>query len=163
MPACSVDYTIGTVRILCVATKPPWPPRDGGRLALWLTLQGLAAAGHEIVLVAPRDDAGLGPESGAALDLLSSVCDPRLVPAAKRNWWAAAAVALLRKRAFTVVRHHSAEVEHAVADCVSSWHPDVLHVEQLQALANCGAAQSAGIPIGFRLPKFQSSLSTKNK
>src|SRR5262245_51720421 len=41
------------LRILWVATKVPWPPRDGGRLVVWYTLQAMAEAGHEIALVAP--------------------------------------------------------------------------------------------------------------
>ena len=152
----NVDYTTGTVRILCVATKPPWPPRDGGRLALWLTLQGLAAAGHEIALVAPRDEApAVSAETAAAL---RTVCTPHLVSAVKRNWITAGAAALLRGQALSVARHHLPEVEQAVADCIVGWRPGVLHVEQLQAMANCGAAQEADIPVVLRMQNVESSL-----
>ena len=48
------------MKILVVATKPPWPACDGGRLVLWHTLRGLARAGHEIRLIAPV------PAGGAA-------------------------------------------------------------------------------------------------
>jgi hypothetical protein len=59
------------VRILWVATKAPRPARDGGRLLLARTVEALAAAGHEVHLVAPADttaapaDTGSGP--GAAM------------------------------------------------------------------------------------------------
>ena len=34
-------------------TEPPWPPADGGRLVAANTIEALAAAGHEVVVVAP--------------------------------------------------------------------------------------------------------------
>jgi hypothetical protein len=43
------------MKILFVATKPPWPLIDGGRLLLWHTMAGLAGEGAEITLVAPAD------------------------------------------------------------------------------------------------------------
>ena len=148
-------YTGHTVRILCVATKPPWPPRDGGRLALWLTLQGLAGAGHEIALVAPGD---LETQSEAAIAAMRAVCTPHLVSGAKHSWFAAAAGALNRNQALTVARHHLAEVEQAVAACVFEWRPDVVHAEQLQAFLNCGPARAAGIPTLLRMQNVESSL-----
>lgn len=153
----TVDYTTGTVRILCVATKPPWPPRDGGRLALWLTLQGLAAAGHDIALVAPRDET-TASTAEAVERALRAVCTPHLVSAAKRNWITAWAAALFRGQALSVARHHLPEVEQAVAECIADWRPDVLHVEQLQAMANCETARAAGIPVVLRMQNVESSL-----
>jgi hypothetical protein len=50
------------------------------------------------------------------------------------------------------------EIEQAVAGCIAGWRPDVLHVEQLQAMANCGAAHEAGIPIVLRMQNVESSL-----
>ncbi|MES2935051.1 MAG: glycosyltransferase family 4 protein [Pseudomonadota bacterium] len=144
------------VRILCVATKPPWPPRDGGRLALWLTLQGLAEAGHDIMLIAPSDtDAETQAEQAT---MLASVCSPHLVPVAKRSWLGALAAALIHRQALTAVRHHLSEIEQAVVECVTSWQPDVLHVEQLQAFSNCKAAHQANIPIVLRMQNVESSL-----
>ena len=46
------------MRILWVATKPPAPPADGGRLLQLLTLEALAARGARITLVAPADPGG---------------------------------------------------------------------------------------------------------
>ena len=53
------------MRILWVATKSPWPPVDGGRLLLWETLGALAAAGHDVTLVAPAPPAGLAEARAA--------------------------------------------------------------------------------------------------
>lgn len=122
---------------------------------MWLTLQGLAAAGHEIMLVAPGDG---GPDADAQVAALGAVCTPCLVSAARRSWPAAAVGALRHGQALTVARHHLPAVEQAVADAIASWRPDVLHVEQLQALANCSAARKARIPILLRMQNVESSL-----
>jgi polysaccharide biosynthesis protein PslH len=145
------------MRILVVATKSPWPPRDGGRLALWLTLQGLADAGHEVMLVAPVDTPAEA-NSEADRDALSRVCNPQLVVASRRRWLMSVIDALSNRRALTVARHRLAPMQVRVAECVHSWHPEVLHVEQLQALGNCDAARSAGVPVLLRMQNVESSL-----
>ena len=42
------------LNVLIVATKSPWPPVDGGRLLLSLTLEGLERMGCHCTLVAPE-------------------------------------------------------------------------------------------------------------
>ena len=53
------------MRILWVATKSPVPPFDGGRLVALTTIRALAAAGHELTIVAPVDPAVM-PDTQAA-------------------------------------------------------------------------------------------------
>jgi hypothetical protein len=142
-----------SMRILVVATKSPWPPRDGGRLALWSTMQGLAAAGHELTLiaaVAPADAA-----DAPAMAVLRTICTPHLVAVSPRSWASAAWLALRERCALTVARHRFAAVEAEVARTVAAARPDVVHVEQLQALANCGAID---VPIVLRMQNVESSL-----
>jgi glycosyltransferase involved in cell wall biosynthesis len=40
------------VNILVIAPKVPYPPRDGGALATWLPMRGLAKLGHKVSLLA---------------------------------------------------------------------------------------------------------------
>jgi polysaccharide biosynthesis protein PslH len=145
------------MRILVVATKSPWPPRDGGRLALWLTLRGLADAGHEVMLVAPVDNQA---EAGSEADLsaLRRVCIPQLVVATRRSWLMSVIDALVNRRAVTVARHRLSAVQAKISDRVTSWRPDILHVEQLQALGNCDAARCARVPVLLRMQNVESSL-----
>src|SRR5215213_10565919 len=42
------------LNVLIVATKSPWPPVDGGRLLLSLTLEGLEREGCRFTLIAPE-------------------------------------------------------------------------------------------------------------
>lgn len=194
------------MKILVVATKPPWPACDGGRLVLWHSLCGLAHAGHEIRLIAPAQaggtaghdggglaaiagaagagtgvvagvgvdagaGAGPGTRAGAAADasadtdpettslaMLRTICHPQLIPVPARSWPAAAASALRSGRALSVARHHHAALEQAVADTVQDWRPDLIHAEQLQALANAAPALRAGVPAVLRMQNVESSL-----
>jgi hypothetical protein len=70
------------LRVLWVATKPPWPRRDGGRLLQWLTLEALAGlpGAVEVDLVAPL----VGADAAATARALAAVCRPHLVAA--RPW-----------------------------------------------------------------------------
>ncbi|MEO7326416.1 MAG: glycosyltransferase [Dokdonella sp.] len=145
------------MKILVVATKSPWPPQDGGRLALWLTMQGLAAAGHELMLVAPVES-GVEARCAATFDALQSVCVPHLLVSPRRHWLGAVSSALATGRSLSVVRHRAVVIEEGVARCVASWRPHLIHVEQLQALANCDAARAAKIPIVLRMQNIESSL-----
>lgn len=123
---------------------------------LSLTLQGLAEAGHEIMLVAPSDDI---ESHGSMSTPMPSIIDKvQLISTARRSWIAAASNALRRGRSLSVARHHLPAVESAVADCIARWQPDVVHAEQLQALANCTPALQAGIPIVLRMQNVESAI-----
>lgn len=143
------------MKILVVATKPPWPPHDGGRLVLWLTLQALAAAGHALHLIAPVDADDV---DAAALARLRKVCTPQLIPQRPHAWAAAAWRAARKGSALSLARHRHAAVAAAVAARIADWRPDIVHVEQLQALANCDAAFGAGTRVALRMQNVESSL-----
>jgi polysaccharide biosynthesis protein PslH len=146
------------MRILVVATKSPWPPCDGGRLALWLTLKSLAEAGHELALVAPVDNA-IEAEDQGTRDMLGSIATAHLLVAPRRSWLAAGVAAVTQRLALTLARHRLAGVEAKVVELLQAWRPDVVHVEQLQALANVrDAARVAGVPVVLRMQNVESSL-----
>jgi polysaccharide biosynthesis protein PslH len=147
-----------SMRILVVATKSPWPPCDGGRLALWLTLKSLAEAGHELALVAPVDNSAAADDNSTR-DMLGSIAAVHLVIAPRRSWLAAGVAAVGQRQALTLARHHLVDVEAKVAELLRVWRPDVVHVEQLQALANGhDAARAAGVPVVLRMQNVESSL-----
>lgn len=138
------------MRILIVATKPPWPPRDGGRLVLATTIDGLLAAGHDVALVAPTD-VEARPETPplAMLDL---------VYIARRGWFSSALGAFANGRALTVERHTLSEVISAIGGAIAQFRPDVVHAEQLQTIANIGAALVHRVPLLLRMQNVESSL-----
>src|SRR6185437_13483381 len=138
------------LRILTVATKCPWPPRDGGRLVLWWTLLGLVQAGHDVALVAPAN-----PEpSGEPIPGVRTY----LVRTKQHSWPSAALRAVAHRTALSNARHRLNAMNAGVTDAIAEFQPDVVHVEQLQALANCSRAQSSDIPIVLRMQNVESSI-----
>lgn len=143
------------LNILIVATKPPWPPVDGGRVVVLNTVDALAAAGHRITLVAPIDPAA---DRGAARDALAGRCRAELVPALPPGMLAAALSALLRGRPLTVERHRLRAVADRVRRLIASERFDLVQAEQLQAVAQAAPAAAHGIPLIYRAHNIESVL-----
>jgi polysaccharide biosynthesis protein PslH len=144
------------VRILCVATKPPWPAIDGGRLALLNTLEALKSRGHELALVAPhhRSDAA---EAQSCTDALRAICEVRLVTVESRSIATLVSSSLTRGIPVGMLRHTHQEMIEAVFEESARWRPDVIHAEQLQAYDNCAGA-ARNIPVLLRMQNVESEL-----
>jgi hypothetical protein len=126
---------LNILNVLVVATKSPWPPVDGGRLLLALTLEGLEAAGCRTTLVAPE----LRPAS------------PGLV--AVRSLFSGQPLAIARHRQANLVR----DVERLLsAEAAERF--DLVHVEQLQALPQAEPAFRRGVPVVLREQNVESDL-----
>jgi glycosyltransferase involved in cell wall biosynthesis len=146
---------VAPLNILIVATKPPWPPVDGGRVVVLNTVDALAAAGHRITLVAPVDPAA---DHGAARDALAGRCRAELVPVLSPGMRAAALSALLRGRPLTVERHRLRAVAERVRRLIASEHFDLVQAEQLQAVAQAAPAAALGVPLIYRAHNIESVL-----
>lgn len=144
------------MRILWVATKSPSPPVDGGRLVALLTLEALAAHGHQLTVVAPIDpDADDGSAIAARLE---SVGRTVLVPARPAGLASAALRTALGSTPLTVLRHSLPSVRDAVTRLLSREAFDVVHAESPQALAQVVEADRRGIPVVLRAPNVESDL-----
>lgn len=145
------------MKVLFVATKAPWPARDGGRLLVSETLRLLRARGHQVTLVAPVDPRQ--EDRGAAAAALAELCTPRLVPARERPLLRAAVAGVPRGLPVSVARHRKPEVARRVAALLDAEPFDVVHAEQLQAVANCeAAAATAKVPVVLRAQNVESQL-----
>ncbi len=139
------------MRFLWVATKPPWPAIDGGRLLLAETLDAVARLGHEVHLIAPTVDGDPPADAGGGRCISHLVRTPRrpalaLVPAL----WGQAPI--------TIARHSRAAVEAQVARMVEATAFDVVHAEQLHAFAQCRPALQRRIPVVLRAQNVESDL-----
>ena len=144
------------MRILCVATKPPWPPIDGGRLLLRLTLEALSARGHQIDLVAPYDPATDDPAQ--LTTALKAWCQPRLVPAPRRSRIEGVIQALGARQPLSIALHDRSEVRAEVERLVVAERFDVVHAEQVQALVNCEPAVERGLRVVLRCQNVECDL-----
>jgi hypothetical protein len=144
------------VRLLWVVTKPPWPAIDGGRLVVTHTLSALAARGHAIDLVAPYDPDAVDPHEVARQ--LAPICRAHLVAARPRALLRAAIRTVASRTPVSIARHDHPLLRARVADLLQEQRPDVVHAEQLQALAACTPAFAAGVPVVLRCQNVESDL-----
>ena len=144
------------MRILWVATKTPSPPIDGGRLVALLTLEALRARGHELTIVSPIDpDAADRSAIAARLEGIGRLV---LVPARPATLaWAAARTAF-GSTPLTVLRHSLGGVRDAVTRLLSREAFDIVHAEQLQAVAQVVEAGRRAVPVVLRAHNVESDL-----
>jgi glycosyl transferase family 1 len=131
------------MRFLWIATKPPWPPVDGGRLVLLHTLRALADRGHEIELIAPVDE----PVSVGAAEALKPVCKPTLLPISRRPAAVDFALARLVGEPWTVRRHRHGALRRAAETRAAAVAFDAVVAEQLQAVAHLPEPSGAPGPV----------------
>jgi len=144
------------VKILVLATKAPWPPLDGGRLLLLHTLEGLAAAGHRLALVAPVDPARF--DLGSVASALRPLCAPHLVAAPPAGRLATLGRAAGRGMPLSIARHSLPAVQREVARLLAAEPFDLLHAEQLQALPRADRHGVPFPPIVLRAQNVESDL-----
>ncbi len=142
------------MRLLWIATKAPWPPRDGGRLLLAESLAALAARGVRTTLVAPVARSA----KTATQEALAAVCVPRLVALRPRSRAFAALSAALTQRPFSLSRHARPELQREVARELAAGPFDLVVAEQLQAFAQSAPARRAGVPRILRAQNVESDL-----
>ncbi len=142
------------LNVLVVATKSPWPPVDGGRLLLSLTLEGLAAAGCRVTLIAPVDPVP-GPE---VEERLRDWCEPVLIPSRPGNPAAALVRSWRGRLPLAMARHARPAVRQEVERRLSAERFDIVHAEQLQALAQAEPALRHGVPLVLRAQNVESDL-----
>ncbi|MEA2692557.1 MAG: polysaccharide biosynthesis protein PslH [Acidobacteriota bacterium] len=142
------------MKILVVATKAPWPPLDGGRLLLLHTLEGLAAAGHRVTLVAPVDPGRF--DIGSVASALRPLCSPRLVAARPAERLPTLVRAVVTGMPLSVARHSLAAVRGEVERLLATEPFDLVHAEQLQALPQ--VPRQGTPPVVLRAQNVESAL-----
>jgi glycosyl transferase family 4 len=65
---------------------------------------------------------------------------------------------VLRGIPVSIIHHRLASISHQVRDLLSREAFDLVHAEQVQALANCSAAENAKVPIVLRAQNVESDL-----
>ncbi len=139
------------MNILFIATKSPWPAVDGGRLLVGSTLAELTAQGHRVTLVAPATGAAenAAPPRG---------CTARLLPGGPRPLVVSLITSQLRRQPLSIVRHSLPAVRREVARLLDGGGFNVVHAEQLQALAQAEPALARGVPVVLRAQNVESDL-----
>ncbi len=108
------------MRVLMVATTPPWPPVGGGNVVLDGLARGLQAAGAEVLVMSPA----VPQENAAPYPLLPGGGKPRSSMRVLPN--------LLFGSPPSLARWMLPRFGEAVLRRVETFRPDVVHLEQLQ-------------------------------
>ncbi len=132
------------LRVLAVATKPPWPPTGGGRLALAALVEALAASGIAVRVVAPAAD----PREPHPL--------LRAVPVPPHRWAWALGRRLLGSPV-AVARYALRPLAAAVDDEILRSRPDVVHLEQIH-LGWLLPGLAGRVPVVLRQQNVESDL-----
>jgi hypothetical protein len=148
------------MRILWVTTKVPYPPIDGGRLAVAATLEALAAAGAELTLVAPKPEAAAGRAAPAAVEdrMVGNFVRTVLLPSHPLSWTKAIVRGFASGRPVQIERHAHAALRSAVGDLATREGFDVVHAEQLQSLSMAAPARAAGAALVLRAQNVESGV-----
>jgi len=144
------------MRVLWIGTKPPVPPVDGGRLAVLETLRALHGAGIEVTLVAPVDPSAADAPGRLRRDL-EPVCRPRLVPS-RAPGRLRPLLGCLTGPPYAISRHLRAEVTEEVERLLATEPFEIVHCEQLHALAQAEPARRRGVPVVLRAQNVESDL-----
>ena len=144
------------MRLLWISTKLPWPPTDGGRLVQQLTLEALSKEGIEVYLLAPLP---AGEPDAAALRELASWCTPHAVPVAPRGGRLFDLPSMLfAGLPLAIARHSRRELRRRCAALLDAGGFDLVHVEQLHAMAQAAPAVARGVPVVLRAQNVESDL-----
>jgi len=147
------------VKILFLATRLPWPPADGGRVLMALTIEGLLARGHSITVVAP--DRGAPDEASPASPRIGPVHANLVtcaVPVGGRSRASSVVASWRWREPVSAAAQRWPAVAAAVARLVHDEPFDVVHVEQPQALSHAEAVRAQGLPIVLRAENVESDL-----
>ena len=140
MAESSRDEKVQRLRILAVATKPPYPPTDGGKLLMWNTLKELAGRGHRVTFVAPHPT----DLDSSSLETIQRYCSARFVRCRRGRLIPTMVRAQLTHRPLSILRHSYPQLQRAVADELTLQSFDVVHAEQVQALQARVSAKQLG-------------------
>lgn len=110
------------MRILILTPRLPWPPVDGGRIAMARLAESLAAAGAEVEVLSLNPRKHHGSASAAPLPLEAIDVDTSAVVAPLAR-------SLRRRLPYLVARFVSHDFERAIDAAMARFRPDVVQIE----------------------------------
>lgn len=114
------------MRILQISSKVPFPPKDGGALAVYMFSMAFARLGHQVQVLAVNPPKHFVTEIKGLPDNLSVIpvrhdTTPRLLPLLKNL--------LLDSRPYQVIRFISKDFEKILLNEIREYKPDIIQLE----------------------------------
>lgn len=129
------------MKILIICNKSPWPPREGGPIAMNMMVEGLIRAGHRVKVLAMNthkyfvNDADIPPEYKAKTAIEFIPVDLRINPLN-------ALISLLKGRSYHVERFVSALFRDRLAAILKEEEFDIIQFEMLYTTPYLETARS---------------------
>lgn len=147
-----------SLKLLWLTAKPPFPPIDGGRIAVYEPLRRLAARGHQITLLTFRppeqDEADLAP--------LASLCRLEAISHDTRTRPLGLIRNLFSPLPYNVAKYRSPLMARKLREVLASERFDVAHLEQVHMAGYHAITQGQwGIPTVLRQENIESHLAER--
>lgn len=153
-----VDPTGRRLRLLILTPKPPFPPIDGGRIAVYEPLRRLAARGHRITLLTFRPPG----QDEASLAQLAALCRVESVPHDTRTRPMGLIRNLFSSLPYNVAKYCSPLMTQKLREVLASEPFDVAHLEQVHMAGYRAITQGQwGIPTVLRQENIESHLAQR--
>jgi len=153
-----VDPTGRKLRLLILTAKPPFPPVDGGRIAVYEPLRRLAARGHRITLLTFRSPG----QDETSLAQLAPLCRVASVPHDTRTRPLGLIGNLFSPLPYNVAKYHSPRMVQKLKEVLASEPFDVAHLEQVHMAGYRAITQGQwGIPTVLRQENIESHLAER--
>jgi sugar transferase (PEP-CTERM/EpsH1 system associated) len=152
------DPTGRKLRLLLLTPKPPFPPIDGGRIAVYEPLRRLAARGHRITLLTFRPPG----QDEASLAGLAPLCRVASVPHDTRTRPLGLIRNLFSPLPYNVAKYHSPHMVQKLREALASEAFDVVHLEQVHMAGYHTITKGeCGIPTVLRQENIESHLAER--
>lgn len=130
------------MKILLVASKPPYPPADGGAVATWQMALGLVENGHRVHALAMAT--AKHPDKVAEAGTPPAGLTVEYVPVDTRPSLAGVLANLPSRRPYSTVRFEQPAFTARLHERVRSLAPDVVQFDTLPAPSDVAAVRAAG-------------------
>lgn len=130
------------MKILLVASKPPYPPADGGAVATWQMALGLVENGHRVHALAMATDKH--PDKVAQTDAPPAGLTVEYVPVDTRPSLLGVLANLPSRRPYSAVRFEQPAFTARLHARVRSLAPDVVQFDNLPPASDLAAVRAAG-------------------
>ncbi len=143
------------MHILVISTKIPYPPTDGGRIAIYEPLRQLAKRGHDISLLA----LSAMPVDPEAASVLSQYCHLEVIEHDTRNHLISAVCNLASPVPYTISKYLSQKMCKRIRSLLSTRKYDLAHLENLHTAGYRSiVADEFHLPTLLRQQNVESSL-----
>jgi len=141
-----------SLNILFLTPKVPYPPTDGGRIAVFEPLRHLSLRGHHITLLS------LGSRGHQDLAPLRQYCRLEVVEHNTANRFLPALLNLLSPIPYTISKYNSEAMARRMRRLLASEHFDLVHIEHLHMGHYLPIAKEFNIPVLLRQHNVESML-----